>query len=253
MNNIFEEKVKMARKVFCIQDFPGDLFTHITKSEEYIDRFKLIIFKEDLHKLHGFIAYEGDYTYVGINHKRPIYVQNLTLGHELGHRFLHEGMFYSDDKKSVEIGASKNTEESEAFEFGRELLYPKSLFHEDDEYINKNSLLNPSQAKRLGLFINELCHKYYLSFETVLRWHLYKNYKVNLYYQYIDSINDALGTKYTNLDTNFYIAKDSTYDKPSDAPYIHLHHLVKEAIEKNIISKATGEAILFPYFNQEGE
>lgn len=251
MSNHFAEQLRLAREVFCITDFPGDLFSFITKSENYIIDFKLVLFKEDLDRLHGFIAYEGDYAYIGINHKRPIALQNFTLAHEIGHWFLHKGKCFSDDNH-IEIEPT-DSEEAEAFKFGLEILYPEASFIKDNEYINNEFLLTPSRVKQLGLFVNDLCHKYIMSFDVILRRILYKNYQAQHYRTIINAINDALGMKYTKLDSNFYIALDSYYDKPSNMPYNYLRKLVNEAIEKRAISEATGEAVLFSYKNREGE
>jgi Zn-dependent peptidase ImmA (M78 family) len=251
VSNQFNEKLKHAREVFAIKDFPGDLFSFISNKENFINEYKLVLFKEDLDKLGGFIAYEDDFAYIGVNHKRPICYQNFTLAHELGHWFLHKGKCFSEDN-SIEI-EPKILEEKEAYQFGKELLYPEALFLVDNEHIMRESLLNPSRAERLGLYIDELCHKYFLSFQVILRRVLYKNYKIHHYKLYLEAINDALGMKYTKLDTNFHIALNSTFDKPSNTPYIYLRKLVNEAIENQVISPATGEAVLFPYNNREGE
>lgn len=236
--------------MFEIQNFPGDLFSHITKTGDYIDNYRLVMFKEDLDKLHGFIAYEGEFTYIALNHKRPICLQNFTLAHELGHYFLHRGKCFSDSE--IESIQQKD-EEAEAFQFGQELLYPDELFNEDYSYIMKNSLLSPNNAKSLGLFINDLCHKYYMSFPVILMRHLYKAFKARDYRHYNKEINTALGMKYTELDHNFYIAQGSTFDCPSNMPYEYLRMEVEKAIEKRVVSEATGEAILFPYKDREGD
>ena len=240
----------MARKILCIKDYPGDLFSLITKMDDYIDQLMLIIFKEDLDKLHGFIAYEDKFSYIGINHKRPITLQNFTLAHEIGHWYLHRGKCFSDNNIETE---SRDSNESEAFRFGQELLYPEELFLEDYRYIVRNSLLAPSHSKQLGLYVNELCHKYFLSFNVILKRILYKSNQLPLYYTIIKAINSALDMKYTQLDSNFYIAQNSSYDKQLDAPYVYIRNLVNKAIDKQVISRATGEAVLFPYRERKGD
>ena len=199
-------KLKIAREMFAIQDFPGDLFSFISKENNYIDKYQIVLFKEDLDKLHGFIAYEDNYTYIGINHKRPIGLQNLTLAHELGHRFLHMGTCFSDN--NIESAYQKDAE-GEAFDFGFQLLYPNACFDKDHKYIMDHSLFSIGNYRELGIYINDLCHKYFMSFTVILRSHLFKEYKVNFMKAYMAEINKALGMKYTALDTNFYIAKNS--------------------------------------------
>lgn len=50
------EAVKKAREIFGIKDFPGNLF-RLLKNQNYIDRFNLLLFKEDISKLSGFVGY----------------------------------------------------------------------------------------------------------------------------------------------------------------------------------------------------
>ena len=44
--NVFEA-VKNAREFFCIQDFPGNLFTLVEKGD-YAEKYKILLFKEDI-------------------------------------------------------------------------------------------------------------------------------------------------------------------------------------------------------------
>lgn len=50
------EAVNKARELFGIKDFPGNLF-HLFEKQNYIERFNLLLFKEDISKLSGFIGY----------------------------------------------------------------------------------------------------------------------------------------------------------------------------------------------------
>ena len=50
------EAVNKARELFGIKDFPGNLF-NLFEKQNYIERFNLLLFKEDISKLSGFIGY----------------------------------------------------------------------------------------------------------------------------------------------------------------------------------------------------
>lgn len=91
------EAVNKARELFHIKDFPGNLFV-LLEEEKYIDRFNMLLFKEDISKLSGFIGYgENGMSVICVNYKRPIGHQNFTLAHELGHWLLHNGQNISDN------------------------------------------------------------------------------------------------------------------------------------------------------------
>lgn len=70
--------VNNARELFQIEDFPGNLFS-LLESQRYIERFSLLLFREDISKLSGFIGYgENGLSLICINYKRPIGHQNFT-------------------------------------------------------------------------------------------------------------------------------------------------------------------------------
>ncbi len=137
--NVFEA-VKNAREFFCIQDFPGNLFTLLEKGD-YAEKYKMLLFKEDIGKLSGFIGYGGDgFTVICINYKRPIGHQNFTLAHELGHWFLHKGQNISDEDKHIYSG---ELQEKEASNFASEVLYPERFIEQDYCDILHKGLLQP--------------------------------------------------------------------------------------------------------------
>jgi len=135
------DKVENAREFFDIKDFPSNLFELIQK-KNYIDDYKLLLFKEDIGKLSGFIGYgENNLTVICINYKRTIGHQNFTFAHELGHWFLHNGNSISDDDACLFY---LDGIEKEANDFAAELLYPvrkeieKSLGKKISEYFEKD-------------------------------------------------------------------------------------------------------------------
>ena len=82
--------INTARKAFEIESFPGDFFERLMMGN-YIDKYKLLLFKEDIDKLSGFIGYGVDgFAVICVNYKRPVGHQNFTLAHEVGHWFLHK-------------------------------------------------------------------------------------------------------------------------------------------------------------------
>ena len=91
------EAVNKAREFFEIKGFPGDFFSRL-EEVDYTDKYNLILFKEDIDKLSGFIGYGANgMAVICVNYKRPLGRQNFTLAHEIGHWFLHKGKSISDD------------------------------------------------------------------------------------------------------------------------------------------------------------
>lgn len=95
IRNIFEA-VNKARAFFEIEDYPGDFFYHLEKMN-YTEKYNILLFKEDIDKLSGFIGYgANNIAVICVNYKRSYGHQNFTLAHELGHWFLHKGRSISD-------------------------------------------------------------------------------------------------------------------------------------------------------------
>lgn len=239
-------KVQHARDMFSISTYPGNLFERIVNTPDYIDKYNLVIFKEDLDKLSGFIGYKEKYSYIAINYKRPIGHQNLTIAHEIGHLFLHHNECFADNIIEGET-IFNDIKENEAYQFGMELLYPTQYFEKDLKIITDRNLLDISNAKELAVFINELCHKYYLSFTCILNKVLYKKYLIKDRNKYKEEMKKSLGYNYTQMDKNFHVALDSNYSVPDNRSYIYLKQLAESKLEKHQISRATMESIFFQY------
>lgn len=239
MNELILNKVQYARDLFSIENFPGNFFELICGSVNDIEKYHILIFRKHLGKLDGFISYESNYTYIGVNQVHPIGRQNFTLAHEIGHMLLHNGKSFCDDNVF-----SSNKYETEASNFASELLYPSKSVENDTRYINENDLFN-DKYEELACFINELCHKYVLSFDAVLRRIVYYN-DINLSVNGIKSkIKKKLGKSFSNLDTSFYLTQNEEYKKDIEATNLYLINLVEMAVKEHNISVTTGQEILY--------
>lgn len=237
------EAVNKAREFFSIKEFPGNFFTLLEK-QNYIEKYKLLLFKEDIGKLSGFIGYgDNDISVICINYKRPIGHQNFTLAHEMGHWFLHNGQNISDDDKTCVF--SNDMKEQEANAFAAELLYPERLFAQDYFDILEKGLLQDDKRKELAIYINELCHKYCLSFEMVFRKILYKNKQGSQYKNTKKEIEDALGCKISEyFDKDFYVPNEDLIEyQQLKIPYIELERKINKLVELDKIGIATAESI----------
>ena len=239
------QHVQYARDYFGMPNIPGNIFEFITSKKNYIDVYNLVIFKEDLDKLSGFIGYEKSYAYICVNYQRSIGHQNLTLGHELGHYFIHRGELFSD--KEVTTNCKSPIQEKEAFEFAIELLCPHKEFRDD---IYNSTLMDDLSSKKflsIGSVINDICHKYFLSFEVILRKILYEFQIPQKFDFYLNNIKDAIGGSLTYYHKDFYSPKCGIYSTPYRYPYDYLKSNVITAMNNGSIGKATGESILFTY------
>ena len=237
------EAVNEARVFFGIEDYPGDFLSRLEKVD-YIEKYRIILFKEDIDKLSGFIGYGiNDIAIICVNYKRSYGHQNFTLGHELGHWFLHKGISISDDDST--LGHSNDKIEQEANEFAGELLYPERLLVRDYSFAIQNGLFLEENRKRLGQYIDKLCHKYCLSYEMVLRKLLYKNRQVGQYKAIRKEIEKAIGGKISDIfERDFYsVNEDLPQYKRLMKPYMELNNKVDQLISSKKISVATGEAI----------
>lgn len=237
------EAVNKAREFFEIEGFPGDFFARL-ENVDYISKYKMFLFKEDIDKLSGFIGYGADgMAVICVNYKRSQGHQNFTLAHEIGHWFLHRGISISDDD-SV-LGYSSDSVEQEANEFAGELLYPDEYLGKDYYgAIQRDLFLNEKRAL-LGRYVDELCHKYCLSFEMVLRRLLYKNRQVKQYNKIRREIEKALGGKVAeSFDRDFYsVNEDLQQYQKFMKPYRELQKKVDYLVENGKIGKQTGESI----------
>lgn len=237
------ETVNKARAFFEIEDYPGDFFYHLEKMN-YTEKYNILLFKEDIDKLSGFIGYgANNIAVICVNYKRSYGHQNFTLAHELGHWFLHKGRSISD--ADCALGYSSDKIEQEANEFAGELLYPEKLLLKDYGFAIQNDLFNTKNRKLLGEYIDKLCCKYCLSYEMVLRKLLYKNRQVKQYRTIRKEIEKAIGGKISEIfDKDFYAVNEELpqYQRLMK-PYLELNHKVDQLVTAGKIGKATGEAI----------
>lgn len=237
------EAVRKAREFFGIEDFPGNFFGYFEDIEN-IEGHPLFLFKEDIEDLSGFIGYGPNETViVCLNYNRPIGHQNFTLAHEIGHYFLHNGENISDADDDIRY--TTNEKEKEANEFAKELLYPSELCRLDYSYINENDLLNPTKRCELGRFIDSLCHKYFLSYKSVLLT-LLKEAKIFNKYDLIRSeIENCFGGGVSKVfDKDFYgINPELPQYQRYTKPYNDLFKKIDELEKKGKIGQATAESI----------
>ena len=237
------EAVSKARAFFEIENYPGDFFSRLEKVN-YIDKYGILLFKEDIDKLSGFIGYgANDIAVICVNYKRFYGHQNFTLAHEFGHWFLHKGISISDDD-SV-LGYLSNKIEQEANEFAGELLYPEELLVKDHFFAIQQDLFFEKNRKKLGEYVDQLCHKYCLSYEMVLRRLLYKNRQGKQYRAIRKEIEMAIGGKVSEIfEKNFYAVNEKLpqYQKLLK-PYLELDNKVDQLVAARKISVATGDAI----------
>lgn len=243
MSDRILESVNNARDFFDIKKFPGNFFTALEK-KDYIDDFGILLFKEDIGKLSGFIGYgEGQLTVICINYKRPIGHQNFTFAHELGHWFLHKGQSISD----VYVGNyTLDKVEKEANDFAIELLYPQNIFQKDYQQIIEDNLLSNYNRAKLGEYIDTLCHRYCLSFEVILRKILYKNMQASNYGDVKKEIEKSLGGKISEcFERDFYVPNDELPEyKRLMVPYGDLKNKLNVLVSENKIGRATAESIM---------
>lgn len=226
-----------------IEDFPGDFFLFLN-NQNYIKQYNLLIFKEDIGKLSGFIGYgPNDITVICINYKRSLGHQNFTLAHEIGHWFLHKGQNISDDNVSF---YSSDKIEQEASSFAIELLYPNKEFIKDYDYIINNKLLSYTNRSELGKYVDSLCHKYCLSFELILRKILYKCKAASKYKSIRKEIEISLGGKISEVfEKDFYVANENLPQyQQLKTPYDELKKRINYLLANDKIGPATAESIL---------
>jgi Zn-dependent peptidase ImmA (M78 family) len=247
MDKKVNQKIIEARSLLSIDGYPGFLYDYLNEKKELLMQNKIFLFKEDIDKLSGFIGYHQDATIICINYKRPIGHQNMTLAHELGHYFLHYGINNSDDNDSINQNR-KDGIESEAFQFASELLYPKEMFDEDFRLYDVKNLIDQNEYLKVAQIVNELCHKYYLSFAMVLRMCMFKSYRTKEYKLFKGHIDKEVGSIGEFFDRDFYIANESLAVYQQDLTcYLQLKENIQVAKVQRKISDAVGESILDNY------
>lgn len=169
MTENIEKIISRAREDFGIKDFPGNFFNYIIKDENYIDKYNLVLFKQDLGKENlGFIYYTiSNRACICINYKNPIGEQNFTLAHEIGHMYLHKRDSYDENNDTLKY-KNRDEKEDEANKFAAEFLYPMTYVKKDLKYIYKNGLLENGKEGELANFIDELVGRYFISYRFIL-------------------------------------------------------------------------------------
>ncbi len=237
------DAVKKAKEIFDIENFPGDFFTHI-ENGGYAEKNKILLFREDIDRLSGFIGYgKAGYTAICINYKRSVGHQNFTLAHEIGHWMMHRGKNISDTQ---DVFWSNEDIELEASRFARELLYPEQMLIADCHEAILNGYFDENKRVELGKYVDELCHKYWVSFELVLKSLLYKVKKANRYSVIRKEIEKASGKTISELyERSFYVPDPQMVCyKQYSKPYREMEKKVLELVKQKKIGEATGEAIL---------
>lgn len=243
---IINDKIIEAREFFLVEDYPGNFFEQITSNDDYLRRFNILLFKQDLGSTSGFIGYSIDDTpIICINYNRSIGHQNFTLAHEIGHFFLHRGIAETDTDSN--INSFKNVgKEKEANDFAAELLYPQKYFIQDCYFIKETNLLSADNRVELANFINDICHKYCISFTFVLYRILYKFRMADKFKKIRKEIEKALGSNISKYyDSDFYkVNSNHYYYKPYGYAYQYLKKYIEELVNLDEISNETAESIL---------
>ncbi len=250
MNHKVIKAVGEARNFFHIKNFSGNLFERL-ENENYTEKYGLLLFKEDIAKLSGFIGYgENGISVICINYKRPIGHQNFTLAHEFGHWFMHKGQNISDDDKTCSY--SSEIVEKEANAFASELLYPERMFLEDYHEIIEQGLLQDGSRKAFAVYIDKLCHKYCVSFDMIFWKILYKSRQGDRYRKIKKEIENALGCKISEyFEKDFYVPNEKLPEyQQLKYPYIELKKKVEKLVKLKKIGEATGDSIKYRYRNE---
>lgn len=241
---IILNKIEEARRFFGIDTYPGNLFD-ILNTKEMIEKNKLLIFKQDIDKLSGFIGYKNNLTMICINFKRNIGHQNFTLAHELGHMFLHPGINMTD----VNPESASGSKETEANKFASELVYPKKFAKQDFAVARERKLFSKENWDDLAEFVNELCIKYCISFKFAfykLTEDYFGNYRdkkkyYNQFKKHIGVFRNRFPGYLHEVDLSHAFYEKMTFS------YEYMENLVYELIEKKELGLESGEAILQRY------
>lgn len=243
---LIEGKVQEAREFFEIKSYPGNFFDYIINTANYIDRYKFFLFKKKLGgKMSGFISYANNKrTIICINPDRPIGHQNFTLAHEIGHLFLHYGENKDDTMADIN-GNNKEDKEQEAHQFAAEFIYPEKYVHKDLAYIKKNELFLAKNTIKFADYLDELCHKYFISFKFALcrilfeyHWKYDIKQKVRSVYKQITPISK-------HYDPCFHtVNKEHAYYQEYIAPLDLMEQYTEKLINLEEISEETGKAII---------
>ncbi|WP_160676755.1 ImmA/IrrE family metallo-endopeptidase [Clostridium sp. C8-1-8] len=248
-------KIEEARRFLGIVDYPGNLFSLFSDTEIMVDKKKVVLFKEDIDRLSGFIGYNSGYAIICVNYKRNIGHQNFTLAHELGHMFLHIGLSMSDSNPETSGGSER---ENEANSFAKELLYPKKCADEDLKHVLKERLLYRENWGKLAEYINALCCRYYTSFSFTFNRLLESQFRTYLerktFYKSFKKKEIGVFDKRFPEEAFMYNVKpDHEFYVPNYEPYNYMKRLVERLIKDTELGLETGEAMIERYEELEGE
>lgn len=240
-------KIEEARRFLGIYDYPGNLFNLFSNTEKMIRENKIVLFKEDIDEVSGFIGYSSGYTIICINHKNNIGHQNFTLAHELGHMFLHNGIPQADK----DLSGAGGQKEREANEFARELIYPKELAMKDKEHAISNDLLNPRNIDKLAEYISELSCKYCTSFKFTY-YRIFDTYFKNFEtkkneYSRLKRYIGKLPNRFPDKKHMYVVVKEHKFYKADYRPYEYMINLINDLSKSKDIGYETGQAIIDKY------
>ncbi|MTI49721.1 MAG: ImmA/IrrE family metallo-endopeptidase [Firmicutes bacterium] len=240
---IIGEKVKDAREFFNIKKYPGNFFDYLIKDNDYINKYGILLFKQDLgDSISGFIGYVDETPVICINNDRTIGHQNFTLAHEIGHYFLHRGESVDDTQRDID-SHSGDEKEKDAHAFASELIYPVEFLKKDFEHALNNNLFNSKKRIELADFVNELCHKYCTSFSFTIHKLLYsighpKSNKI------IDSVMAEVGGLNNRYNSALYNKHANDINYKTFSPIKLMEDYIMKLSDSKKISYDTGQVIL---------
>lgn len=256
MENKIINAVTKAREYFEIENYPGNFFEYIVSKRDYIDKFGILLFKQDLGESNsGFISYANHgLPFICLNYNNIIGHQNFTLAHEIGHYFLHKGKFYSDTQYTMNMSNIEQIEK-EANKFAAEFLYPLEYVEKDIEEIFSKGLIEDGNEIKLADYINNVCEKYFISFKFALCRILFESEwsksnkvikKVNKVKRCVGRLSDRYCSYFHNVD----------YKNKFYQPYVDSFYTMKEYIEvltgNREIGSESGKSILERNIELEG-
>ncbi len=240
-----DKYVEKAWAFFEVREYPGNFFEYLYKSNNYIKRYGIVVYKLNIGKTSGFIGYaQNDVPIICVNCKRPLGHQNFTLAHEIGHWFIHKGLSITDQDDAI-FGVLKEEIEEQANAFASEFLYPHKYIINDLNELNQNGLFNNGKELKLADFINELANKYCISFKFAMNKILFqaKLYDKNRVKLINKVITRESGTK-INRYGEFMYAQDGTDNHKPIVPMSIIKAYVNELLEKRDISLEAGEVFI---------
>lgn len=242
--NIFiNDNVNKARDIFGLDQCPGYIFDKLVNNDYYQNLGRVLVFKEDIGKLSGFICYKNEITVICINYKRPIGHQNFTLAHEIGHLMLHKGLAFNDEDLNL---TSNSRLEKEANEFAAELIYPLKERYKDIQDMELKILLDSNQWLEFGDKIDLICKRYIVSYSMALNNILRI---IAPERKTIDVKKNIFGNKAkisSRYDPQFYVGNsENIVNSRYLERYNNLINKTNNLLKNKVIGKATSESVLF--------